>query len=383
MNIINKIGQYRNEDWYKRDIAGINYIVVHHSASRMQDNEDAMLQQHMNAHTGGDNNWPGLSYHFVIAKSGNIYQINEFDDLTYTDGINSESLAILVDGFFHPDVNEVPTLAQLSSLQELLDNLSNEHPEFPAGQGQVVGHREHSHLPTACPGENLIQYVIRYRDTGRVLDNTTINPNLQIQNEENMLKQQLISSINTNSAFSQADKDGLINAVNVGDMPYVVAFSGGMPRQWLGEKEREIIRLTDELQKKVTIDSKVADLEREVSQYREKYDPNKFISVEKHKSEIDKLTGKNLSTDVNTSPILQLIEKFSLHKFFIGFAKNGTLHGATALTAVPILEFVISQLQSQLGVAQNSEMTLLTLLTITVVTSLIQAIRWTIGKIKE
>jgi N-acetyl-anhydromuramyl-L-alanine amidase AmpD len=380
MTIIDRIGQYRNEEWLKRDIAGINYIVVHHSASRMQDNEEAMLQQHMNAHTG--QGWPGLSYHFVIAKSGKIYQINEFDDLTYTDGINSESLAILVDGYFHPDVNEVPTLAQLSSLQELLDNLCSEHPEFPAGQGEVVGHREHSHAATACPGENLIQYVIRYRDTGRVLDNTTINPNLQNQNEENMLKQQLINSINTNSAFSEADKNGLINAVNGGDMSYVVAFSGSMPRTWLGEKDREIIRLTDELQKKVTIDSKVAELEREVSQYREKYDPNKYISVDQHKEEIKKLTGKNLSTDVN-SPILQLFEKFSWHKFLVGFSKNGTLHGATALTAVPILEFVISQLQSQLGVAQNSEMTLLTLLTITVVTSLIQAIRWTIGKIKE
>jgi N-acetylmuramoyl-L-alanine amidase len=165
MNIINKIGQYKNAPWWQRNVGEINYIVVHHSASKMRDDEEAMLQDHANYHIN-NNGWQGLSYHYIIGKSGTIYQINDLTDITWTDGLNRESLAICLDGYFHPDVNEKPTDAQIKAMEELLDELVTNHPEFPAGQSNVVAHRDHSAEATACCGDILYPLVTNYRNTG-------------------------------------------------------------------------------------------------------------------------------------------------------------------------------------------------------------------------
>jgi hypothetical protein len=169
-NIINKIGQYRSAGWADRDVSKITQIVVHHSAYR-QDNQsdDARLNQLQSWHEA--NGWAGLSYHFVITKGGQIYQINGIEELTWTDYSNYDSVSVLVDGYFH-DNKDKPTVEQLQSLEYILNELANNHPEFPASQNDVKAHREVAATikngGTACCGDELYDYVVEFRNTGKI-----------------------------------------------------------------------------------------------------------------------------------------------------------------------------------------------------------------------
>lgn len=177
MNIINSIHKYKlaNRTWNQRNVNTIAKIVVHHTASRQSNtSDDAMLKAEANHHINV-NGWPGLSYHFMILPNGNVHQLNNYSDVTWTDGTNYDCVAICLQGYFHPDINESPTPAQLKTLKELLDNLCTQHPEFPADHNDVYGHRERSQ--TACPGDNLFPKVKEYRDKlGKVDWGTTPAP---------------------------------------------------------------------------------------------------------------------------------------------------------------------------------------------------------------
>lgn len=163
MQIINRIHKYMapGRSWYQRAVNGIRYITVHHTADTATGTNDQILQKEANQHINS-NGWPGLSYHFFICKDGTIYQINNFSDVTWHDAVNWDSIGIALHGYFHPTVEEQPTSAQLKALRFLLDELCTKHPEFPADQSDVLGHRERS--STACPGNNLIGYVVDYRN---------------------------------------------------------------------------------------------------------------------------------------------------------------------------------------------------------------------------
>jgi len=164
MNIINKIGVYQqpNREWYQRLQNTISVITVHHTANRQTDDDATALNTAYNAHKA--QGWPGLAYHFFIPKSGNIYQINNFVDVTWHDTHNYDSIGIALDGYFHTPHNEQPTREQLQSLKELLNWLCTQNPQFPASQGNVYGHRERA--ATACPGDLFYPKVKEYREKG-------------------------------------------------------------------------------------------------------------------------------------------------------------------------------------------------------------------------
>lgn len=163
-NIINVVHKYlqTGRSWYQRKQSDIKKIVVHHSASKQDGRQthETILNMIKGWHAG--NGWPGLSYHFVIMPDGTIYQCNNFEDVTWHDTINDDSIGILVHGYFHTPENENPTTKQLVSLKELLDWLCTKNPELPADQDDVLGHRDRS--STACPGDNLYKYVKEYRE---------------------------------------------------------------------------------------------------------------------------------------------------------------------------------------------------------------------------
>jgi N-acetylmuramoyl-L-alanine amidase len=164
-NIINSIHKYRPRGaWGQRPVGNIQKLVVHHSAAEASDNPEARLTQIMGWHLANSSAWMGLSYHYVITKNGNIYQTNKHEDLTWHDGVNRNSLGILVDGYFHAPNNNQPTSQQLESLEWLLTELATKHPEFSAGNNplqDIVGHRDVS--ATACPGDLLYSKLVEIK----------------------------------------------------------------------------------------------------------------------------------------------------------------------------------------------------------------------------
>lgn len=145
--------------WYQRSEGAIRVLTVHHTADNFSGSDDAIMTREANAHING-NGWPGLSYHYFICPSGQIYQINKHTDYTYHDARNSDTLGIALHGNFH-NTGVKPTPQQLASLKSLLDWLCRENPQIPANERNVYGHREIS--PTACPGDQLHPYVVEYR----------------------------------------------------------------------------------------------------------------------------------------------------------------------------------------------------------------------------
>lgn len=162
MKIINKVGKYRKGAWYTRSASDVKVITVHHTAIAQGTyaNDDDMLLALQNIHQG--HGWPGLSYHFVISEAGRIYQINSFEEVTWHDTKNWDSIGICLQGYFHPNINNNPTGDQLEALDWLLDRLCTETPQIPADHDDVLGHRERT--ATVCPGDNLFFYVVDYRN---------------------------------------------------------------------------------------------------------------------------------------------------------------------------------------------------------------------------
>lgn len=163
MIIQDRVGKYKqaNRNWFTRAVSGIKVFSVHHDAIP-HDNRtsDQLMQQIMNGHVA--QGWVGMSYHYFIGRDGSVYNVNKHEWVTWIDGVNWDAIGIVLTGYFHPDVNNNPTSEQLKSLKELLDELATKHPEFPADQDDVYGHRERS--STSCPGDKLFPYVKEYRE---------------------------------------------------------------------------------------------------------------------------------------------------------------------------------------------------------------------------
>lgn len=222
MEIKNKI---QNVGWAKRPVANIQNIVVHHSAYRQDGKSNQSRFETLRGfHT--IQKWPGLSYHYVIFQNGEIWQTNNLDSLTFTDGVNFNSLAILVDGYFHDNYDK-PNIEQLKSLDFLLGDLCNNRPEFPATRKDVKGHREVS--ATVCPGVDLFGYIFEWRNTGKfaILDSQpqpTTTPTTINNNDNDMDKNQLNTTIR--NKFFEPELTNLLNAVNNNDSDYLMTFGG-------------------------------------------------------------------------------------------------------------------------------------------------------------
>lgn len=163
MTKIDRIGKYLQpgRSWFTRNVNTIKVFSIHHDAIPHDNRSaDEILNQIYNTHK--DKGWPGASYHYYIHRDGTVYQLNKHEWVTWIDGVNWDAIGIVLNGYFHPDFNNKPTTAQLVALKELLDELSTQHPEFPAGKDDVYGHRERS--ATACPGDNFFPYVKEYRE---------------------------------------------------------------------------------------------------------------------------------------------------------------------------------------------------------------------------
>lgn len=152
-----------------RPEGNIRKVICHHDAVVRPHNYDSVARYRNEAAVHYKSLGPGLQYHVKIDNVGQIFWIRPFTATLWHAGnlaVNKTSIAICLDGYFHPGVNQKPTREQLEALQQLLVNLCTKHPEFPADQNDVFGHREIS--STACPGNELFPYVVQFRNTGKI-----------------------------------------------------------------------------------------------------------------------------------------------------------------------------------------------------------------------
>lgn len=136
-DIINDLARHPDKRYRNRPLSGIDRIIIHHSATEQGD-PYSFARYHVHHH-----DWPGIGYHFVIMKTGHIYQTNKIYTRSYhTSGQNTKSIGICVVGNY--DNDDWPPEVDIS-FKYLYRHLSNIF-----GRIKIYGHRDFSNK--SCPG---------------------------------------------------------------------------------------------------------------------------------------------------------------------------------------------------------------------------------------
>lgn len=156
-----------------RALGQITGIAVHWDAEERPHAYDSIARYvseanyHINEDWGNGWHGDGLMYHFKIDNTGVIFYTRDVAEMVWavTDE-NPYYISICLDG----GPGQQPTHEQAQALQDLLNELCFNHPEFPASQADVRGHQEVPSNATQCPG-TFMACVHEYRNS------RTTNPN--------------------------------------------------------------------------------------------------------------------------------------------------------------------------------------------------------------
>lgn len=155
---------------HQRNVGTIKSISVHHDAGQRPHAYDSVARYRNEAAAHYQRLGPGLQYHYKIDNQGTIFKIRPHSTWLYVVGSaeNVSTIAICLDGYFHPPYNEKPTREQYEALGQLLVNLCEQHPEFPATYPDVRPHRDFSQ--TACCGDTFAPWVYAIQNKATALN---------------------------------------------------------------------------------------------------------------------------------------------------------------------------------------------------------------------
>lgn len=161
---IMRIKDYRNQmprngTWHRRTLDTISYCTIHHDAvvRPARYNSIERYQNEANFHIT-KKGWPGIGYHYKVDNIGDIYFLNDLEDVTWHDKNNYDSVAVCCDGYFHTPENQELTEKQEQGLRDLLDYLRIRFPRI-----KFRGHREAPNNNTACPGDILMRWLSNFK----------------------------------------------------------------------------------------------------------------------------------------------------------------------------------------------------------------------------
>lgn len=139
INLIHELPQHPTKKYLSRDLSKIDQIIVHHSADNSQDPK-LYAKMHI-----GINDWPAIGYHFMIDKTGCIYQTNSEDTLCFhCKGQNRRSLGVCIMGNYSKELLPIEVSSALLDLIEYL--------KLRFIIAKVKKHNDYA--KTECPGIN-------------------------------------------------------------------------------------------------------------------------------------------------------------------------------------------------------------------------------------
>jgi len=264
MEIINNIGKYLqpNRAWFNRDESTIKKITVHHDAIPHNSNSaDANMRIIMNTHAG--NGWPGAAYHYYIHRDGKVYQLNRHSWVTWHDGHNYDSIAILVTGYFHTPHNNRVTAQQKESLFKLLDKLK---VDLKLKNSDIVGHRDR--MASACPGDLAYPLIAEYKTTPPINPCYTLDTDIptEVEDARNLKS---VGRYNRHWTFNQLMDDWVV-VVNE-----------------LNKKINEVVELRSD---KTKLETKITQLENS-SKIQDQNLEKKINEITKLETQISQLKG--------------------------------------------------------------------------------------------
>lgn len=115
-NIVQELEKHPTKTYSNRSLDSVDKIILHHFAG----NGTPYAVAHYHVKPDG-RDWPGIGYHFVIAKDGTIYQTNYLHTISYhVAGENSKSIGVALEGNFQIEPH---IQVQLDSLNKLIPYL--------------------------------------------------------------------------------------------------------------------------------------------------------------------------------------------------------------------------------------------------------------------
>lgn len=157
---------YLNPAWpsHTRNNNQITHVAVHHDATVRPHEYDSVARYRSEAAEHYNRLGPGLQYHYKIDNTGTIFKIRDHSMWLYAVGSdkNVNTINICLDGYLHAPYNQKPTREQYEALSQLIVELCENHPEFPATYPDVWAHRSFS--STACCGDMLVPYIFQIAD---------------------------------------------------------------------------------------------------------------------------------------------------------------------------------------------------------------------------
>jgi hypothetical protein len=133
-NVVYELPRHPTKRYEMRDIGGIRYLVITHSAVPATVAPQTIASFHVK-----NMDWPGIGYHFYVDGQGQIFKTNELAASCYQVGEwDPVSVGICVGGNF---ATEVPTAGQLQSTGHLIAWLLQElglTPDAVKGKKELV-----------------------------------------------------------------------------------------------------------------------------------------------------------------------------------------------------------------------------------------------------
>lgn len=143
-------------DWQKRALGDIKYIVIHHSGAPRDSSPQEIADYHVNARNEQGEliwGWPGIGYTFVVSQTGIIYRTGGLAEVRYNVASrNCECVGVCLPGDW---TAEAPPPLQLQAAARVIAFLKTR-----LAWAEVKGHREVA-LPqhaTSCPGDTWEQW---------------------------------------------------------------------------------------------------------------------------------------------------------------------------------------------------------------------------------
>lgn len=148
----------RNGSWMRRPVNVIQILANHHDAEPRPHAYDSVARYiaqanfHIRKDWGGGARGDGLMYFAKVDNVGDWFICRDVEDVLWSVGDkNYVTLSVCYDG----TSGQGATREQITAMGKGLEVLSYHCPEFPAGQGNCLGHQEVPGNSTACPGDFL------------------------------------------------------------------------------------------------------------------------------------------------------------------------------------------------------------------------------------
>ena len=136
----------RNGTYMKRPLSAVTQIAVHWDAEWRPHEYDSIArykrqaQYHINKDWGGGAHGDGLMYAYKIDNVGDTFWCRNLDEVLWNVGGRPNYYTLPV--CFDCGSRQLATREQAEGFEKLIEELCYHHPEFPATQGDVHGHRE-------------------------------------------------------------------------------------------------------------------------------------------------------------------------------------------------------------------------------------------------